>query len=268
MRGSWAHFGTHEVLRGAELLKQRLGTQTEIGGALDVARERGIELVPFFGAISASSAGPIREEVFKALRDELVHRLLDAGSMDGLFLSMHGGTVAEGFEDACGEVLRAVRVAIGSELPLISTLDLHANVTRQMAGLANCLVGYHTYPHIDLYETGQRGMELLFKIITGQAQPTMAMCQIPMILPGENGLTTRGPYAEVMAMVEALGNHPAILDASAFSVQPWLDVQEVGCSVVVIADGDHHLAEAEGNTLGGGILAAPPGLRSSVHSHH
>ncbi len=249
--GSWAHFGEHEVLRGVDLLEQRVGTKTEIGGAIDVAREHEIELVPLFSALSTASSGPIRKEVFQALRDEMVNRLVDAGSLDGFFLAMHGGTVAEDFEDACGEILRAVRAAIGSELPVISTLDLHANVTRQMADLANCLVGYHTFPHIDLYETGRRGMQLLYKTITGQVQPTMAMCKIPMILPGENGFTTRGPYAEVMSMVEALGNHPGILDASAFSVQPWLDVYEVGCSVVAIADNDHHLAEAEATRIAG-----------------
>jgi microcystin degradation protein MlrC len=247
--GSWEHFGPREVLRGVELLKQRTGTRSEIGGAIQIAQQHDLQLVPLLSALSTSSAGPILRTVFESLRDELVKRLLDAGPIDGLFLTLHGGMIAEGYEDASGEIIRALRTVVGPELPLICTLDLHANVTRQMTELATALIGYHTFPHVDLYETGQRGMSLLVKIVSGQCHPAMAMSKIPMILPGENGRTTHGPFAEVMNMVEALQQSPSILDASAFSVQPWLDVSEVGCSVVVIADGDRALAKAEADRL-------------------
>jgi len=104
-------------------------------------------------------------------------------------------------------------------------------------------VGYHTAPHVDLYQTGQRAMRLLLDSAAGRVRPCMAWRRLPMILPAENGCTTHGPLAEVMAQAEAVGRQPGILDVSVFSVQPWLDVPEVGCSVVVISDGEVRPAE-------------------------
>ena len=228
---------------------QRIGTRTELGGAIQVAQSYGLEIVPTLSAMSTASAGPILQTVFEALLAELVTRIKEAGSLDGIFLALHGGMLAEHIQDASGAILAAVRTAIGTEIPLVCSLDLHANVTRQMVDSATAIAGYHTFPHIDLYETGWRGMELLTKILTGQVRPTMAIRKIPMILPGENGRTTQGPYAEVMAMVEELQKKPYILDASAFSVQPWLDVFEIGCSVVVVTNNDITLAQAEVNRL-------------------
>jgi microcystin degradation protein MlrC len=157
--------------------------------------------------------------------------------------------IADGYDDATGEVLRAVRAAIGPDLPLVGTLDLHANVTAQMVEQATALVGYHTAPHVDMYETAQRGMELLIKTIAGKAHPISALRRIPMILPGETARTTDGSYAEVVNMAKLLMQRPRILDASVFSVQPWLDVYDVGCTTLVVTDGDRSLAEQEAARL-------------------
>jgi microcystin degradation protein MlrC len=108
---------------------------------------------------------------------------------------------------------------------------------------ASALVGYHTAPHIDLYETGERGMRLLTSMIRGGVRPAAALRRLPMIVPAENGRTTEGPYAEVMGRAIELMGKPGVLDISVFSVQPWLDVEDVGCSVVVYTDGDPELAE-------------------------
>jgi microcystin degradation protein MlrC len=131
----------------------------------------------------------------------------------------------------------------------VGTLDLHANVTRHMVDQATALVGYHTAPHVDQYETGQRGMELLYATLMGHANPMTALRRLPMLLPGETARTTDGPYAEVMEQAKGLARCMEILDNSVFSVQPWLDVYDVGCSVLVISDGDGRLAEAEADRL-------------------
>jgi len=176
------------------------------------------------------------DTVFTALRDELVDGLRAAGPFDGVLLVLHGAMSSESYEDATGEILRAVRAAVGPEMPLVSTLDLHANVTRQMVDQAGALVGYHTAPHIDLYETGQRALRLLSRMVSGMARPVAALRRLPMIVPAENGRTTEGPYAEVMDRAIELMRRPDVLDISVFSVQPWLDVADVACTVVVNAD--------------------------------
>jgi microcystin degradation protein MlrC len=247
--GSWLHFPPEQLLRGEALIAARSGTRTEAGGAIDVARRLGVELAPTLSAMTIASAGPLEAAVFHALLDELLERLRATGPVDGALLILHGAMAAEGVEDATGAIILAARELFGPGFPIVVTLDLHANVTAQMVAAATALVGYHTAPHIDLYETGVRAMELLARTVAGEARPVMALRRLPMILPAENGRTTEGPYAEVMNAAIAGMARPGMLDASVFSVQPWLDVEDVGCSVVTVADGDPAPAEALGDEL-------------------
>jgi microcystin degradation protein MlrC len=234
--GSWDHFPPGHLLRGEDMIAQRAGTRTEIGGAIDMARAEDITLVPLISATTSASAGPMLDMVFLALRDQLVDGLRAAGPFDGVLLVLHGAMSSESYEDATGEILRAARAAVGADMPLVATLDLHANVTQQMVDQAGALVGYHTAPHIDLYETGQRAMRLLSRMVRGLARPFAALRRLPMIVPAENGRTTEGPYAEVMDRAIELMRRPDVLDVSVFSVQPWLDVADVACTMVVNAD--------------------------------
>ena len=130
--GSWLHFPPGHLLRGDEVIAHRASTRTEIGGAIDMGHAEGIALVPLISATTSASAGPMLGEVFAALRDELIAGLRNAGPLDGVLLVLHGAMSAEDCEDATGEILHAARAAIGPDLPLVATLDLHANVTRRM----------------------------------------------------------------------------------------------------------------------------------------
>jgi microcystin degradation protein MlrC len=165
-----------------------------------------------------------------------------------VLLVLHGAMATQRCEDATAEVLEAVRAAVGPALPVVATLDLHANVTARMAAAATALVGYRTAPHVDLYETGERGLELLLAVLNG-ARPAVALRRLPMVLPAENGRTTEGPYAEVMNAAIEQAQRPGVLEISVFSVQPWLDVADVGCSVLVTTDGDNALANALADEL-------------------
>jgi microcystin degradation protein MlrC len=164
-------------------------------------------------------------------------------------LVLHGAMVAEDREDATGDVLRRVRATLGPDLPLVGTLDLHANVTQTMVDHATALVGYHTAPHVDQRETAFRGMAILNAAIAGRIRPVSVLRRLPMLLPGETAVTTRGSYGEVMAQAENLMQHPDIIDVSVFSVQPWLDVHDVGCSVLVVSDNAPRLAAQEADRI-------------------
>lgn len=236
--GSWQHFGPQEVQRGPAMFEGLSGARIELSGALQVARQPEIELLPLLAARASSSAGPMLDEVFQTLRDELLAALQASMPLDGVLLILHGAMLTQSCPDASGALLEAARAIIGPQVPLVASLDLHANVTRRMAAQASALVGYHTAPHVDMYETGQRAMRLLVDSVAGRVRPRMAWRYLPMILPAENGCTTHGPLAEVMTRAEAISRQPGILDVSVFSVQPWLDVPEVGCSVVVVGDGE------------------------------
>jgi microcystin degradation protein MlrC len=88
--GSWDHFPPGHLLRGEDVIAQRAGTRTEVGGAIDVATAQDITLVPLVSATTSASAGPMLDTVFTALRDELVDRLRAAGPFDGVLLVLHG----------------------------------------------------------------------------------------------------------------------------------------------------------------------------------
>lgn len=241
--GSWQHF---RQARGQRLIEKHTGTASEVGGALAAAQ--GNVVVPLLTA-DAVSAGPVAREVFEALLGELLQRLEDARPFDGVLLVLHGAMVVEGLDDGTGAVLRVVRERIGVSTPLIGTLDIHANVTRQMAEAADALVGYHTAPHVDMYETGYKAMRLLLAACQGQVKPTMALRRLPMILPAENGKTTDGPMSEMIALAEALEREAGILCVSVHPVQPWLDLPDVGCAVTVVTDGDPERADREAERL-------------------
>jgi len=133
----------------------------------------------------------------------------------------------------------------------LRTLDLHANVTARMARFATALVGYHTAPHIDLYETGQRAAELLVSTLRGKIKPVMALARLPLIVPAENARHTDGPLSGIINRALELEHSGAILHGGVFSVQPWMDGSDVGCSVVIVTDGQPEAAQTYAQELAG-----------------
>lgn len=245
---TWAQFEAGYICRGTDIFPRFQRTQSEIAGAVATAEQREIEIIPLM-ACYAVSGGLIVRQVFEVLLHEMLEHLRRELPVDGVFLALHGGMVAEQADDATGHILEAVRAMVGANIPIAASLDLHANVTRKMGRAADILVGYHTFPHVDMYECGARAMELLADCIGGKIRPVMALQRLPMILTAENSATTHGPYAEIMQQVVEVEKKPGVLSGSAFSVQPWLDLPDVGCSVIVITDGDLPLAEQEADRL-------------------
>ncbi len=234
------------LLRGDEVFSPLRDLNHEVAGALAAAE--GHDLVPLAYASAGSSGQPVRKDAYDHLKAAILDRLFEALPVDGVYLAMHGAMLAEGIDDATGDLLTAVREAVGPDMPVVSSLDLHANVTRRMADAATALVGYHTAPHVDQADTGRRAMELLLLALERDFRPQMSLQQIPMVLPGEGARTTDGPYGEVMDQAIDLEGQAGVLAVSAFSVQPWLDLPEMGCSAVVVAD-DPSRAEAEARGL-------------------
>jgi len=235
------------LLYGEEIIKHLTGLNHEIGGALNTAQNHAI--APLLYGATGASGMPLRRDIFEKLCSQMCQRLQEVLPVDGVFLAMHGAMVAEHIDDATGHVLAQIRHIVGPHIPIVATLDLHANVTKQMATVADALIGYHTAPHIDQSDTGARGMALLLQILNKETKPTMAHVSIPMILPPENGRTTQGPFANIMDQVKKLEKMPNILAASAYPVQPWMDLPEMGCSTLVVTHNDPSLAQQEAQRL-------------------
>jgi microcystin degradation protein MlrC len=167
--------------------------------------------------------------------------------VDGVLLALHGAMVADEHPDVEGEILTAVREVLGSQTPVVASLDLHANVTERMVRAADALVLFHTAPHIDVFETGQRATRLLRRILIDGARPTAAWQKIPAVVPAERA-NTEDPASvshALKARLIDLENQPGVLTAGLATVQPWLDIPELGTVAIVVTDDDAtHAAEA------------------------
>jgi microcystin degradation protein MlrC len=240
-----ADFEAFGVLRGQDVV-ERMANTNELGGFIQSLRkwpERpdivGLARLP------AWPGGAATADTFTWLRDLLVAEMRRAMPIDGVLLALHGSLVADEHPDVEGEVLRAIRDVIG-RIPLVATLDLHANITTLMVEQADALVLYHTAPHIDVFETGERGARLLRRILIDGVRPVTAFQKIPMVVPAERA-NTQDPASisySFRQKVQALEAEPKILSAGVATVQPWLDIPELGSAVMVVSDGARAAAQA------------------------
>ncbi len=233
---------------GDAALERHRGKATEMGGFIDVLAAARVRAAPVCAAWAITAGRMIRKDFDRLARDFERH-LAHVRKPDALLLALHGAHTAEGVDDVEGALLARARGVLGERVPIVATLDLHANVTRAMAAHATALVGYHTYPHIDLYETGVKAGRLLLQTLAGRVSPAMAFRKLPMIVPAENMQTTRGPMHLLIERSKALERSGKALAVSVFGVQPWLDIEEMGCSVVVVADQSKPRAETVASGL-------------------
>lgn len=224
------------------MLDRHRGKLTETGGILAVLDQAGKAVAPV-GAAWAITANRVVREDFERLAEEFCRRLEAVRGIDGVAFDMHGSMTAEGEDDVEGYMLGRFREIVGPKVPIVVTLDLHANVTEAMMRHATVIAGYHTYPHVDMYETGVKAARLLLRILDGKLTPVMKWRKIPLIVNAENSQSSSGPFGDLIARakrLEAKGKAEAV---SVFSVQPWMDIAEMGSSVVVVTDGDEEGAD-------------------------
>lgn len=245
-----ADFEAWHRWRGREVIDGSAGTNVEIAGFLDVLDEAKIEAVPIL-ATFAMSGGRVTVETHRQLLDDLLDGLRADGPFDGVLLALHGAMVTDGDDDPDGATIAAVRALIGPDVPLVVTLDLHANLTRRCVAHADAIVAFKTAPHIDQRDTGRRGAELLLKMLLHGARPVTSFIKLPMVVPASTHIhDLPGPFKRLMDAVIAAETGPdALLAASVLTVQPWLDIDEMGFAVVTVADGDQALADRTAVTL-------------------
>jgi microcystin degradation protein MlrC len=145
---------------GAAITAAVAGANLPAAGAIDALHALGHRTVGLAWA-SATPSAQVTQDAYERIAGEILQRLAAAGPVDGVYLDLHGAMVAEHYEDGEGELLARVRAAVGERIPVVASLDLHANVTRAMLAVADGLVAYRSYPHVDMAETGARAARLL-----------------------------------------------------------------------------------------------------------
>ena len=183
----WAAFNTGEsfpaYVRGQAMVQQLTGLNLPVAGFMDAARREGWTLVPSVWA-GATPSSYVTRDAFERISQALLEdvRVALPQGLDGVYLDLHGAAVAEHADDSEGELLARVRALVGHSVPVVASLDLHANVTQRMLSQADALVSYRTYPHVDMADTGARAAMLMReRLRTAQRQAQHAR-RLPFLI--------------------------------------------------------------------------------------
>jgi microcystin degradation protein MlrC len=212
------------------------GTRSAFGATFEAADKFGWTLVHPVSA-NPNPSGTVTDDAFETITGMVTGAVDAKGPIDGALLHLHGAMVSDSHEDAEGEFLARLRQRLGPEVPIVVTLDLHANVTQQMADNASALIAYRTYPHVDQYERAWQGAELLERAVRGEIRPRTVIARRPMLYGLDHGRTQRGPMAELIARGEALEQNGETLVVSICAGFSHANIRDVGPSVTVTVDG-------------------------------
>jgi microcystin degradation protein MlrC len=236
------------VERGAEIVDELQGTNTEIAGALDVFDEAGgIEVVPTVAAWAVPH-GPVADDVLDRLIQEIMDAVEQNSDVDAVLLVLHGAMAGESEFDPEGRLLAAVRECVGA-IPIVGSLDFHAVITDRMLQTADLLVGYHTYPHTDFYETGARAARNLVRLLRDDVKPTTARVSIPLLTRGDEILTATGRFGDAIRLCQAVEASTDGLAANIYLSNPFTDVPDLQTYVIVSTDNDEARAIAEAEKI-------------------
>jgi microcystin degradation protein MlrC len=211
------------------------GTRSALGATFEAADKYGWTLIHPVSA-NANPSGTVTDDAFETIAGMILGAAERQAPIDGVLFHLHGAMVTESHEDGEGELLERLRGILGPDIPIVVTLDLHANVTQKMADNANALIAFRTYPHIDMYERAWQGAELLEKAMQGEIKPRTIIARRPMLYGLDWGRTQKGPMAELIARAEGLERTGDTLVVSICAGFPLADIHDVGPSVTVTID--------------------------------
>lgn len=223
------------------------GSATELGAVVDFLEAHAEVEGVFLRAAGAPPGGPVEQGLYESLVAEIVEALA-RGRWDGVYLSLHGALLAEDEPLADLSLLRRVRQAIGST-PLAVTFDLHANLAPEIGPLVDVLVGYKTYPHVDMAETAAKALTLLARCWANEIRPTCRIAKAGTILASHGMRTDSGPMAAIEEIAASAERTEGALDVTPFGGFAYGDTPAAGASVAVTCDGDAEKAESMARSL-------------------
>jgi microcystin degradation protein MlrC len=225
----FAAFGPDGPKFGDAALDAARGTRTGLGAFLDSCAERGAHVeVPVNAA--ANPSGPVDDDAYERFAGAIADAV--RRGCDAMLLDLHGAMVTKSFDDGEGELLRRVR-AIAPEMPLAVALDLHGNITQTMIDHADVIVGFKTYPHIDMYETGAHAARLLFERLERREKQVLAWAQPPLLAHTLRSATGEGAMQRAVERAQRM-EVEGLLAVTVFAGFPLADIRDAGSSVVTV----------------------------------
>lgn len=262
-----SHYDDFSVSFGDDVLARHRGVRSEVTGALGVFEsDPHVQVVPAYSARAITSGGTLDAADFDRIARECVSGLRSAPKLDAAYFALHGAMVAQNEEDPEGYLLAEARKILGVGIPIVVSLDLHGVLTDRMLQHSDAVVMYHTYPHVDFYETGQRAARLLLRILSGEVNPVTAAVSIPALVRGDELITETGLLGGIIRAAKAIEDSPGGLVAGMFIGNPFTDVAALCSRSVVVTDGDPARAEREAVKLAEDFWRVRERLQASLTS--
>jgi microcystin degradation protein MlrC len=209
-----------------------------------------IEFVPLLQA-SALPGGQVLPEAYDTLEQELLDRLtaaLSDGPLDGFYFDIHGAMAVEGRQDAEAGLAARIRSLVGTDCVMSASMDLHGQVSADLAARVDLLTAYRTAPHVDYVETRERAVRNLVRCLVEGIRPVRAWVRVPVLLPGEKTSTRVEPARSIYASVHASERLPGVLDASLWVGYAWAD-EPRSAATVFVSGTDREVVTAEARRL-------------------
>jgi microcystin degradation protein MlrC len=216
------------------------GTGMPFGAYLDLAEEAGHEVVTPIAA-EAMPSGKVEAAAYEFMTGKILDAVREG--VDAALLDLHGAMVSETTDDGEGTLLEKMR-EIAPDLPIAVTYDLHTNLTQKMIDNCTCLIGYKTYPHVDMRAVGEKIGRVMLDYLAGRNSPVMAWGHPPLLAQTLRMGHDDEPMKSLLDLAREAEAQPGILAATVFGGFPLADFHDAGASVCVVADGDMALAEA------------------------
>ncbi len=218
---------------GADAAAAAAGSPTALGALHAYATRSGAQIeVPVLA--HANPSGPVEDDAFEAMAGVILAAV--AKGCDGILLDLHGAMVTRSHDDGEGELVARIR-KIAPHVPLGVALDLHGNITQRFIAACDAVVGFKTYPHIDMVETGEHLARLMDPILKGGQRPAIALCHPPMLAATLcMNTSTPGPLTDLVALAREAEKRSGVRAVTVFAGFPIADMVETGVSIVAVAD--------------------------------
>lgn len=230
-----------------------MGMKDYLTGIIDKGIELGLDIKPCFCTF-ASPSGIISEACFEELIRRFFDNIPDGNPIDGFCIALHGAGVSENVKDIEGAIIERIRELYGQDIPIVVTLDPHANITEKMIQKVTLLIPSKLYPHTDTYETGMLAIDLLDKMLKGEIHPKMSVKKIPILIPITKGCTSETPMKSVLEKCDSAACEGDILYCIFVHGFPYSNIDECGAAVVTISENNFDKAVAISNDIAGFVL--------------
>ncbi len=254
------------VNSGSDLLDFHRGLKSEVGGAMSVFAAGGHEVIGAYSAKSITSGGVLGAADWDRLAREFLEAIRQAPPIDAIYFSMHGAMCASNEIDPEGYLLTESRKIVGDAMPIVVSLDLHGIVTNRMLEAVDAAVGYHTYPHNDFLETGERAGRLLLRIANGEVKPVTAICRVPALVRGDELITATGKIGGRIREAQAIEASPKGLSAAMFWGNPFTDVPDLCSHSLIVTDNDRDWAAREAVQMSERFWAGRAAMQAELYS--